>query len=95
MNVTLEVSVVDVIRALSNNSKDDTFNTAIINALDKQRDSQDDFVTLFANAFAELNPDAKLAAIFYTPELKDRVQTSSSNHEVLFHAILNISFYHI
>ena len=83
MNVTLEVSVVDVIRALSNNSKDDTFNTAIINALKKQRDSQDDFVTLFANAFAELNPDAKLAAIFYTPELKDRVQTSSSNQEVI------------
>ena len=30
MNVTLEVSVVDVIRALSNNSKDETFNKAII-----------------------------------------------------------------
>ena len=29
MNVTLEVSVVDVIRALSNNSKDTTFNAAI------------------------------------------------------------------
>ena len=83
MNVTLEVSVVDVIRALSNNSKDDTFNAAIISALEKQRDSQDDFVTLFATAFAEQDADAKLAAIFYTPELKDRVQTSSTNQEVI------------
>ena len=83
MNVTLEVSVVDVIRALSNNSKDETFNTAIFSALEKQRDSQDDFVTLFATAFAELDADAKLAAIFYTPELKDRIQTSSTNQEVI------------
>ena len=83
MNVTLEVSVVDVIRALSNNSKDDTFNAAIVSAKEKQRDSQDDFVTLFAAAFAEQDADAKLAAIFYTPELKDRVQTSSTNKEVI------------
>ena len=52
-------------------------------AIEKQRDSQDDFVTLFAAAFAEQDADAKLAAIFYTPELKDRVQTSSSNQEVI------------
>ncbi len=83
MNVTLEVSVVDVIRALSNNSKDATFNSAIAAALEKQKDSQDDFVTLFAAAFAEQDVDAKLAAIFYTPELKDRVQTSSTNQEVI------------
>ena len=82
MNVTLEVSVVDVIRALSNNSKDETFNKAIVSAIEKQRDSQDDFVTLFAAAFAEQDADAKLAAIFYTPELKDS-ETSSSNQEVI------------
>lgn len=83
MNVTLEVSVVDVIRALSNYSKDITFNAAITDALEKQRDSQNDFVSLFAAAFAQRDADAKLAAIFYTPELKDRVQTSSTNQEVI------------
>lgn len=83
MNVTLEVSVVDVIRALSNNSKDADFNAAISTALEKQRDSQDDFVTLFATSFEEQDADAKLAAIFYTPELKDRVKTSSTNQEVV------------
>jgi SecD/SecF fusion protein len=83
MNVTLEVSVVDVIRAMSNYSKDEVFNTAINAAIDKQRDSQDDFVTLFGASFAEADANAKLASIFYTPELKDKVQTSSSNVEVL------------
>ena len=83
MNVTLEVSVVDVIRALSNYSKDETFVAAIESAKEKQRNSQDDFVTLFASSFDEQDPDAKLAAIFYTPELKDKVQTSSTNQEII------------
>lgn len=83
MNVTLEVSVVDVIRALSNYSKDEIFVAAIESAKEKQRNSQDDFVTLFASSFDEQDPDAKLAAIFYTPELKDKVQTSSTNQEII------------
>jgi len=48
MNVTLEVSVVEVIKALSNYSKDEAFNTAITNSKQMQKNSQDDFVTLFA-----------------------------------------------
>ena len=83
MNVTLEVSVKDVIRAMSNYSKDETFNTAIASATAQERDSQDDFVTLFGSAFEEIDPNAKLASIFYTPELKDLIQTSSSNQEVI------------
>ena len=49
MNVTLEVMVVDVIKALSNNSKEEKFNQAISNALKLQSNSQEDFVTLFGN----------------------------------------------
>ena len=56
MNVTLEVSVVDVIRALSNYSKDETFVAAIESAKEKQRNSQDDFVTLFASSFDAKTP---------------------------------------
>ena len=36
MNVTLEVSVVDVIRAMSNYNSDETFNSAIKLAQEKQ-----------------------------------------------------------
>ena len=83
MNVTLEVSVVDVIRALSNQSQDLTFNEAISLSLEKQKNSQEDFVTLFGESFQEIDAEAKLAAVFYTPQLKNRVKTSSTNIEVL------------
>ena len=83
MNVTLEVSVVDVIRAMSNYNKDETFNAAIRAAIDKQVDSQDDFVTLFGQSFADLSPEGKLASIFYTPELKDKISSTSTNDEVM------------
>ncbi|MFL2570133.1 MAG: protein translocase subunit SecDF [Flavobacteriales bacterium] len=83
MNVTLEVSVVDVIRAMSNYNNDANFIAAINMAIDKQLDSQDDFVTLFAQSFTEINPEGKLASIFYTPELKDKITSTSTNDEVM------------
>ena len=58
MNVTLEVMVVDVVKALSNNSKDEAFNDAIANTLNAQKDSQDDFVTLFGMEYEKVAPAA-------------------------------------
>ena len=83
MNVTLEVSVVDLIKALSNYSKDPTFNAAIARAKEMQAKSQDDFVTLFGKAFEEIDRNAQLAAIFNTLELKEKVKYNSTNAEVL------------
>lgn len=83
MNVTLEVSVVDLIRSLSNNSSDPTFNKAIEEASIMQKNSQKDFVTLFGEAFAKADPNAKLAAIFSTMELQDRINFNSTNEQVI------------
>lgn len=83
MNVTLEVSVVDLIRSLSNYSTDSTFNAALSRARQLQRNSQDDFVTLFGRAFEEVDPNASLAAIFNTLELKEKVKYNSTNAQVL------------
>ena len=83
MDVILEVSVVDVIRALSNNSTDSTFIQAIELAKKYQLTSREDFVTLFGRAFTKIDPNAKLAAIFSTVELKDRVNFSTTNQKVL------------
>ena len=83
MNVTLEVSVVDVIRAMSNYNQDENFNSAINLAIDKQLDSQDDFVTLFAQSFNEINPEGKLTSFFYTSELRDKITSNSTNDEVI------------
>ena len=83
MNVTLEVSVVDVIKALSNYSKDTTFVSAINLAKKYQKERQEDFVTLFGEAFEITDPNARLAAIFNTLELKDRINFNSTNEDVL------------
>ncbi len=83
MNVTLEVSVVDLIKSLSNYSTDTTFNKALARATQLQKNSQDDYLTLFGRAFEEIDPNAKLAAIFNTLQLKEKVKYNSSNKEVL------------
>lgn len=83
MNVTLEISVVDLIRSLANNSKDPTFVSAIKSAQKKQKDSQDDFVNLFGQAFEEVDANARLAAIFHTRELQDKISQEATNEEVL------------
>ena len=48
-----------------------------------QADSQDDFVTLFGHAFEAIDPDAKLASVFNTIELKEDIKYTSTNQEVL------------
>ena len=83
MNVILEVSVVDLIHALSGYSTDSTFNAAIRLALEKQKSSQSDFVTLFGQAFEQIDPNAKLASIFNTLDLRDKVSYNSTNAQVL------------
>jgi len=83
MNVMLEVSVVDIMRALSANSQDPTFQEAIRMTLEKQKESQHDFITLFAESFEEIDPNARLAAI-YAFEFKNKgITTNSSNEEVI------------
>jgi len=84
MNVTLEVSVVDIIRSLSGNSRNPVFTQAIERAIEKEKRSQAEFVTLFAESFEEIDPNASLAAIFINaPEFKDRIRFNSTNAEVV------------
>ncbi|RXQ88136.1 protein translocase subunit SecDF [Ancylomarina salipaludis] len=85
MNVTMEVSVIDIIKAMANNSKDETFVAAIEKAKKMQANSQEDFVTLFGKAFNEINPSAQLSSpdIFGTLELKDKIPFGAKNDEVI------------
>ncbi len=83
MNVTLEVSVPEIIRALSGNSSDPTFLEAIDRANEMQRVSREDYITLFGKAFEEVDPNARLAAIFSTEQLRDHISYNSTNEEVL------------
>jgi len=83
MNVVLEVSVKDIILALSNHSLDTSFRRALQVAERDQENSQEGYITLFGRAFEEIAPNARLAAIFGTIELRDKVDFNSTNNEVL------------
>lgn len=83
MNVTLEVSVIDVLRSLANYSTDETFNQAIDLAKKKQESSGADYITLFAEAVKEIDPNASLSSFFATYENKDYIDSKTTDEEVL------------
>ncbi len=83
MNVILEISVSDVIKALAGNSDDPDFNKALERAEEYQKESQTDFVTLFGRAYNEIAPEGRLATIFSTKDMRDKVNFNSTNEEVL------------
>lgn len=83
MNVILEVSVEDILKALSNHSSDKTFLSALARARELEKESQTDFLVLFGRAFQEIDPNAKLAAIFSTVDLRDKINFNSTNDQVL------------
>lgn len=83
MNVTLEVSVADIIKGLSNNSNDPTFVQALQRAQELQKKSSKDFVTIFGEEFKKINPNAKLALNFQTIELKGKIEFNTSDEDVL------------
>ncbi|MBQ1696591.1 MAG: protein translocase subunit SecDF, partial [Bacteroidales bacterium] len=83
MNVILEVSVADVINALSGHSQDPTYLQALNLAKESQKNSQDDFITLFGKAFEQVAPQGQLASIFNNYNLKGKVNFNSTNAEVL------------
>ena len=82
MNVTMEVEVPSIIRALADDNQSENFNRALEMASKKQETSGEDYVTLFIESYQELDPQIQLAAIFSTPALNNKVTSTSTNDEV-------------
>ncbi|MBS1585822.1 MAG: protein translocase subunit SecDF [Bacteroidetes bacterium] len=82
MNVTLEVSLDELVRSMSNNPQDALLNKAIADANTAKANSQANFVTLFGEAFKKDNPNAKLAYLFTKPAEKE-ITLNSTNDQVL------------
>lgn len=81
MNVTLEISVVDLLKSLSNDAQDSSFVAALNGAQKLQEDSQEGFVNLFVKAFQSQNPQGRLAPLFISPE-NSEITYDSSNDDV-------------
>ncbi len=83
MNVTMEISVADIIRGMAGNTKNPVFNKALDMAIEREKKEAKDIVTLFGQSFAQVDPNARLAPIFNRVEYSDRIHPTSTNKEVL------------
>ena len=83
MNVMLEVSTVDVVRALADHTEDTLFNHAIDIALANQKKTTNrDFVSLFYDAITGLDPNVSLAS-YFSSQLRDRIKLGDNNEDVI------------
>jgi len=81
MNVTLQISVPDILRALAKNNPDKKFNQAIDNVAGNQT-AQDDFVGSFCKEYKKLAPEGNLAQIFHDVDrIKEKPNASPAEVE--------------
>jgi SecD/SecF fusion protein len=84
MHVTLQVAMNELIKQLSNNSDDPTFNKALTVARERQKTSQKNYIDLFYEAIKEQNPKFRLAPIFATLENRAAgIDPNSNDDKVL------------
>jgi len=82
MNVTMEISLEELVRNLANNPKDEKFNEALANALKESKTSQKTFVSLFINQYKALGGSTPLATFFATKDNASLIKAGSSDAEV-------------
>jgi len=83
MNVMLQVQLEDLVKALSGNSTDPDFVAALAQAKANNVNSSQDFIGLFEEAWNQVAPTRRLAEVFGTYELRDKVKPESTNKEVV------------
>ncbi|RIJ36866.1 protein translocase subunit SecDF [Pontibacter oryzae] len=83
MHVVLEVSPVEIIKSMSGNSKDPNFLKALDRAQELQRNSQERFTTLFAEAYREVEPNGRLSRIFSNTANRGKISYESTNEQVV------------
>ena len=82
MSVTMQISLVELVKTLSGNNPDVVFNQALANANVEVLTSQSDYITLFVKQYEKLNPTGKLAAIFSTKDNQAHLKFNATNAEV-------------
>ena len=82
MSVTLEVSLPDLIVALSDYSDNADFRGALSDAKQLRKENSDDFVTNFESAWTARAPEVELWRIFHNMENKDLFPAKSTDAEI-------------
>jgi SecD/SecF fusion protein len=79
MSVTLEVELEGLLKSLANNSKEPAFNKALQTATQRRATSDADYITLFAQAYKEQNPNKKLSSLFANPGRNIKIDDSDND----------------
>jgi SecD/SecF fusion protein len=82
MNVTMEISLAELVKSLAGNPDDANFNQAVANAQTELNAGGKDFISLFVNNFEKLSPNAKLADYFANQDNAQTLKATASNAEV-------------
>ena len=84
INVTLQISVKDILKGLANNTKNPVFNKALADADAASKSSDDTYLDLFFDAFDNIKGDTKLASpdIFANKGLSDEINFQMTDDEV-------------
>jgi SecD/SecF fusion protein len=84
INVTLQISVKDILKGLANNSKNVVFNKALAEADEASKNSDEIYLDLFFDAFDRLKGDTRLASpdIFANKGLSNEVNFEMSDEQV-------------
>ncbi|MDT0540440.1 protein translocase subunit SecDF [Croceitalea sp. P059] len=84
INVTLQISVKDILKGLADNTRNPIFNKALADADMASRNSDDTYLELFFEAFDNIKGDTKLGSpdIFANKTLSDVINFQMSNDEV-------------
>lgn len=82
LHAVLEVSPVEILRALSGKSNDPNFEKALIEANAAQANSSRSFNELFYAAFSKVAPNQTLASVFANSVNRGKISSSSSDSEV-------------
>ena len=84
INAIIQISVKDILKGLSNKSKDPIFNKALDDAEELQKDAQESYLESFFRAFDAIKGDTKLASpdIFANRDLSDVIKFDMSDDEV-------------
>ena len=83
MNVMLQVQLEDLVKALSGGSTDPDFVAAMEEAKKNNVNSSADFIGLFREAWDKVAPGRRLAEIFATYELRDKISNDATNDKVI------------
>ena len=84
INVTLQISVKDILKGLANNTKNPVFNKALADADTASKNSDNTYVELFFEAWDDIKGETKLASpdIFANKSLSDEINFQMSDDEV-------------